>query len=393
MKCPNCGAEIPDDYMYCGKCGTEIHIVPEFDPEVENKINETLFDLAKDMWKSEEKEIKSSLSHKKSLFNHKNGAFIFTIATFGFFGMLLIAVVVVFFNGGFDADSDVAANSSISVEYVEDDVISNLITSPVFSYSGGEYEEAIEISITSGENADIYYTVNGDPADNSSILYESPIILADDGEYIISAIAIDENGNKSEVVSETYTIEIACPSAPVVVEQSGEYSQNTMIVVVPIENCTIYYTTDGTEPTSSSKIYTSPISMPIGTSHYAFVAVDQENNYSEITYRDYHLIYTRLVSTDQAISNVINVMVKLKNLINSDGEVIGLGGYHYYEYDSTIEIDGSGEYYVIVEKHMNNDGSNYSTGLLYAVNTNDGTVSRLGYDSSGKYTLITLSNR
>ena len=39
------------------------------------------------------------------------------------------------------------------------------------------------------------------------------------------------------------------------------------------------------------------------------------------------------------------------------------------------------------------DGTYEDTGLLYAVNTNDGSVHRLGYDSSGNYTLITISNR
>ena len=308
--------------------------------------------------------------------------------------VLLIAIIVVFSRGGFDQNQSALADSAISVEYVQDEEPEKSeISIPIFSIEGGTFEEAVEVSITAEDGLDIYYTVNGGSVDGESILYESPIVLEEDGEYVINAIAIDDSGNMSETVSQTYIIEIAGPSAPDVVEQSGDYSQNTMIVVVPVEGCTVYYTTDGTEPTSSSKIYTAPISMPIGTSHFAFVAVDEENNYSEITYRDYHLIYTRLISTDQAISSVVETLVRLKYLVNSDGKVVGLNGYHYYEYQSVIEIDGSGEYYVIVENHMNNDGTSYATGLLYAVNTHDGTVSRLGYDSSGQYTLITLSNR
>ena len=394
MKCPKCGAQIPDDYMYCGKCGHEIHIVPEFEPEVENKINETLFGIANDFFKGEESENKNGKKSRPGFFSHHSGTVYGTVLASIFTLVLLIAIIVVFSRGGFDQNQSALADSAISVEYVQDEVPEKSeISIPIFSIEGGTFEEAVEVSITAEDGLDIYYTVNGGSVDGESILYESPIVLEEDGEYVINAIAIDDSGNMSETVSQTYIIEIAGPSAPDVVEQSGDYSQNTMIVVVPVEGCTVYYTTDGTDPTSSSKIYTAPISMPIGTSHFAFVAVDEENNYSEITYRDYHLIYTRLISTDQAISSVVETLVRLKYLVNSDGKVVGLNGYHYYEYQSVIEIDGSGEYYVIVENHMNNDGTSYATGLLYAVNTHDGTVSRLGYDSSGQYTLITLSNR
>ena len=48
MKCPNCGCEIPDGYLYCEKCGSEIQMVPDFEPEIENSIIETLSTVAED---------------------------------------------------------------------------------------------------------------------------------------------------------------------------------------------------------------------------------------------------------------------------------------------------------------------------------------------------------
>ena len=32
MECPHCGAYIPDDKLYCGKCGYEVQIVPDYNP-------------------------------------------------------------------------------------------------------------------------------------------------------------------------------------------------------------------------------------------------------------------------------------------------------------------------------------------------------------------------
>ena len=42
MKCLKCGAELPEGKLYCEKCGEDVHIVPDFDPEVESQIDETM---------------------------------------------------------------------------------------------------------------------------------------------------------------------------------------------------------------------------------------------------------------------------------------------------------------------------------------------------------------
>ncbi len=46
MKCPHCGNELKEGYLICEKCGEEIRIVPDFEPEIENSITETLSTLA-----------------------------------------------------------------------------------------------------------------------------------------------------------------------------------------------------------------------------------------------------------------------------------------------------------------------------------------------------------
>ena len=46
MKCPCCGNELKEGHLICEQCGEEIQIVPDFEPEIENSITETLSTLA-----------------------------------------------------------------------------------------------------------------------------------------------------------------------------------------------------------------------------------------------------------------------------------------------------------------------------------------------------------
>ena len=39
MRCPKCGAELPDGFLYCEKCGEEIHVVPDYDPTLDVAID------------------------------------------------------------------------------------------------------------------------------------------------------------------------------------------------------------------------------------------------------------------------------------------------------------------------------------------------------------------
>lgn len=62
MKCPNCNRELKEGQLYCEACGEEIKIVPEFEPEIENSIEETLLNMADIISEVEEDEIQSRVS-------------------------------------------------------------------------------------------------------------------------------------------------------------------------------------------------------------------------------------------------------------------------------------------------------------------------------------------
>lgn len=78
------------------------------------------------------------------------------------------------------------------------------VKAPVFSPVGGRYTEAQSVTIScETEGATIYYTVDGTTPTASSVVYNSPITVAE--TVTIKAVAIKE-GEESAVVSAKYTI-------------------------------------------------------------------------------------------------------------------------------------------------------------------------------------------
>lgn len=112
------------------------------------------------------------------------------------------------------------------------------IQSPVFSLESGFYTGETELAIHAFGNCDIYYTLDGSVPDQNSIKYETPFVLSDatanpnlysaitnitlsemtPPEYnipkanVVRAVAIDQAGNKSSIISKSYFIDFESKS-------------------------------------------------------------------------------------------------------------------------------------------------------------------------------------
>lgn len=161
---------------------------------------------------------------------------------------------------------------------------------PEFSPKEGIYSEVQEISITSETDGEIYYTLDGtDPTTETGTKYTEPILLESEGETEIRAIAVNNKGIPSAVVSSTYTIEFPIVDAPAVAPSTGQYTEPQQITITIPEGYTAYYTMDGTTPTTASTQYTGPVTMPENT-QTIFNAILVNNNNgkaTEVTTRNY----------------------------------------------------------------------------------------------------------
>lgn len=131
---------------------------------------------------------------------------------------------------------------------------------PQFSIAAGTYTSLQTVKIseyTSG--AKIYYTTNGDEPTTSSTKYTGPIKV--DQTETIKAIAVTEGLSDSEIASAEYSIDLPA-AAPKFSLASGTYhAVQTLTITDATPHVTIYFTLNGTTPTTASRRYTEPISI------------------------------------------------------------------------------------------------------------------------------------
>lgn len=122
-------------------------------------------------------------------------------------------------------------------------------------------------------DATIYYTTDGtDPGTSgSAVEYVGPIdVTGTEGQSVttvIKAIAKKSGMQDSAVVEFIYTInipQVVLPTAgaPVARPGTGTYTANQQVSLIPpTQDAKIYYTTDGSDPSTGSMEYTGPITV------------------------------------------------------------------------------------------------------------------------------------
>lgn len=145
--------------------------------------------------------------------------------------------------------------------------IANVVTaSPKFSPAGGAYSVAQSVKITSTTSgAAIYYSINEAP---TATKYTGPISVAK--SEIISAFALGTGLPPSRTSTASYQIgTVAAP--PVFSPPGGTYTvPQSVTIIEAAPHATVYYTTNGTTPTTTSAKYTVPITVAASQTIKAF---------------------------------------------------------------------------------------------------------------------------
>jgi hypothetical protein len=126
---------------------------------------------------------------------------------------------------------------------------------------------------TNPAGATIYYTTNGTTPTNASSVYSTAIPVS--ANTTIKFFAQDSVGNVSSVQTTTYTIDTVAPTVTVS-PVAGTYGSAQTVQITSNEG-TIYYTTDGSTPTTGSTVYSASFSVS-STSTVKYLVVDAAGN-------------------------------------------------------------------------------------------------------------------
>lgn len=132
---------------------------------------------------------------------------------------------------------------------------------PVLSLAVGGYTSAQTLSISdSTPGTTIYYTTDGTNPTSTSTVYSKPLTVS--SSETVEAIAVASNYSASPVAIGAYVIGLPQAATPTFSVPAGTYdSSQTVTISDATTGATIYYTTDGSNPTSSSTVYNGVITV------------------------------------------------------------------------------------------------------------------------------------
>ena len=153
--------------------------------------------------------------------------------------------------------------------------LSNIVTaSPLFSPPGGAYSAGQTVKLTDATaGAAMYYSIDGGTATR----YTAPISVSQ--SETISAFALSSGLPQSQLAVAEYQIGTVA-ATPEFSPSAGTYTVAQSVTIIDAApGATIYYTTNGTNPTTSSSKYSSPITVSSTETIKAMaVATDYSNS-------------------------------------------------------------------------------------------------------------------
>ena len=145
--------------------------------------------------------------------------------------------------------------------YVVNSTTPGVAATPTFSPAAGTYSSAQSVQIADATpGATIYYTTNGTTPTTSSAAYSGAITVS--ASETLQAIAAASGYTTSAVGSAVYVINSTTAATPTFSPAAGAYSAEQSVQIADATSgATIYYTTNGTTPTTSSATYSGAITV------------------------------------------------------------------------------------------------------------------------------------
>lgn len=217
---------------------------------------------------------------------------------------------------------------------------SEVIAAPAASIAAGDYTASQTVTLsTDKEKCIIYYTLDGSEPTSESDVYTQAITIGE-GTTTVKTMAVYDDKVESATAVYTYNVASSKLAAPTASLASGEYrGQQEVELTCDNADAYIYYTLDGTDPTTDSEAYLSAIQVNADTTIKA-IAVTADEESSDIVQFTYSII-----ADDKAKAPVASVTAGTytgRQLITFTG--VDEGAEIYYTLDGTDPTEESDVY-------------------------------------------------
>ncbi len=301
MKCPDCGAQIQEGKLYCEKCGREIQMVPEFEPEIENSIHTTLSNVATEITASgESAEEKQSHQTENGQGAQKEGEEPESAEFFWPPGkkqirLILLFVLIGLVSGGiyialqFVPGYQYALGASALQEGRYHQALSRLKRAGRLSPNNVSYLNALASCYYGLEEyaaaEEVCREVIGLEGSNEEAYRRLILILEKEEDY--QGISELLQACQDREIRNLYTDYLAAP--PEFDMPGGTYYKKLSVKLISNAAGTIYYTLDGSEPDENSEVYTTPIPMEAGAYTVRAFFVNSYGIRSDVTEQTYYV--------------------------------------------------------------------------------------------------------
>lgn len=256
---------------------------------------------------------------------------------------------------------------------------------------GGEYTAPVEITLESARNNRIYYTLDGKAPSNSSNKYVSPIkldetkITGDSTNFTLRVVSYNASGLKTGEEKYTFTLKAGELDEPVFSLGSGNYSEIMKISISAEDGAEIYYTYDGSTPTTSSEHYGTSITMKRGNNVLSAIAV-KGTKVSDVASAVYNLTVKPVFSSEQVQGFLKNYLAGKDIKVLDAAEQPKEGEGYARLTGSGTSVIGDNQYFIFICEIYDKKGKLSET-RYYGLNDQTGDTSTLEKDGSS-YTIL-----
>ena len=286
MRCPKCGAELPEGFLYCEKCGEEIHVVPDYDPALDIAIG------VEGTAEAEEQEIpgKRSFVDRKKARQYVLRALIAVLT-------LTVIVLIIITRVNVNHENSATYQIALAVKYRSIGEYDKAIT----CYSKAIELEQDDVGLLT-DIAEVYYlkndtawyevtlkqVLNHPEATDAQKKWAREMLIPlmiKKGDFETVYKLLKDSGDDNLIA--TYQEYVAPKPSFSLME--GTYEDIQSLTITSYAEGKIYYSMDGTVPGETSKLYTMPIVIDFGTVTIKACLINSYGVKSDITEATYDI--------------------------------------------------------------------------------------------------------